>query len=153
LGFNWPVISFRNVDLPAPFGPSRPVMPLGTETVTSLRPMTCPYHFDTWSAVTIGGDDASRAAGSAVDEGGGESDVNGFGGVEAGTVTSPPLSSGGLRPPKPPYTLARAASRHHLHTPHSPLQDGDRNHDQGDDDEQRDLPRRGVARLHPEHHV
>ena len=39
-----------NVDLPAPLGPSRPVMPGGTDTVTSLRPMTWPYHFDTWSA-------------------------------------------------------------------------------------------------------
>ena len=27
LGLSWPVISFMNVDLPAPFGPSRPVMP------------------------------------------------------------------------------------------------------------------------------
>jgi hypothetical protein len=47
LGFNWPVISFRKVDLPAPFGPSSPVIPVGTETETSFRPMTCPYHFDT----------------------------------------------------------------------------------------------------------
>ena len=29
LGFSCPVISFMNVDLPAPFGPSRPVMPGG----------------------------------------------------------------------------------------------------------------------------
>src|SRR5436190_7860005 len=42
------------VDLPAPFGPSRPVTPGGTETLTSLRPMTWPYHFETCSAVTIG---------------------------------------------------------------------------------------------------
>ena len=38
LGLSCPVISFMNVDLPAPFGPSRPVMPGGTMTVTSLRP-------------------------------------------------------------------------------------------------------------------
>ncbi len=30
LGLSWPVISFMNVDLPAPFGPSSPVMPGGT---------------------------------------------------------------------------------------------------------------------------
>ena len=35
------------VDLPAPFGPSRPVMPGGTLTVTSFRPITWPYHFET----------------------------------------------------------------------------------------------------------
>ena len=46
LGLSWPVMSFMNVDLPAPFGPSRPVMPGGTVSVTSFRPMTCPYHFD-----------------------------------------------------------------------------------------------------------
>ena len=54
LGLSWPVMSFMNVDLPAPFGPSRPVTPGGTLTLTSLRPMTWPYHFETWSAVTIG---------------------------------------------------------------------------------------------------
>ena len=42
------------VDLPAPLGPSSPVMPGGTETLTSFRPMTWPYHFETCSAVTIG---------------------------------------------------------------------------------------------------
>ena len=47
-------MSFMKVDLPAPFGPSRPVTPGGTLTLTSLRPMTWPYHLDTWSAVTIG---------------------------------------------------------------------------------------------------
>jgi len=54
LGLSWPVITFMNVLLPAPFGPSSPVMPRGTETVTSLRPDTCPYHFDRCSAETIG---------------------------------------------------------------------------------------------------
>ena len=46
LGTSCPVISFMNVDLPAPFGPSRPVTPGATVTVTSFRPITCPYHFD-----------------------------------------------------------------------------------------------------------
>jgi hypothetical protein len=53
LGLSWPVISFMNVDLPAPFGPSRPVMPAGTDTVTSFRPDTWPYHFDRCSASMI----------------------------------------------------------------------------------------------------
>ncbi len=47
-------MSFMNVLLPAPFGPSRPVMPGGTLTVTSFRPMTWPYHFERCSAVRIG---------------------------------------------------------------------------------------------------
>src|SRR5687767_13485526 len=52
LGLSWPVINFMNVDLPAPLGPSSPVMPGGIETVTLLRPLTCPYHFDTPSVCT-----------------------------------------------------------------------------------------------------
>jgi hypothetical protein len=40
------VMSFMKVLLPAPFGPSSPVMPGGTLTLTSLRPMTCPYHLE-----------------------------------------------------------------------------------------------------------
>ena len=52
LGFNCPVISFMNVHFPAPFGPSRPVMPGGMATVTSFSPLTCPYHFDRCSACT-----------------------------------------------------------------------------------------------------
>ena len=54
LGLSWPVINFMNVDLPAPLGPSRPVMPCGIDTVTLLRPETCPYHLDTASAYTRG---------------------------------------------------------------------------------------------------
>ena len=46
LGLICPVISFMNVDLPAPLGPSSPVMPDGMDAVTSLRPLTCPYHLD-----------------------------------------------------------------------------------------------------------
>src|ERR1700741_1326274 len=49
LGLICPVTSFMNVDLPAPFGPSNPVIPGGTDTVTSFRPETWPYHFDRWS--------------------------------------------------------------------------------------------------------
>ena len=47
-------MSFMNVDLPAPFGPRSPVMPGGTDTETSFRPDTWPYHFDRCSV----GDDA-----------------------------------------------------------------------------------------------
>ncbi len=54
LGLSCPVISFMKVDLPAPFGPSSPVMPAGTETVTSLSPMTWPYHFESCVAATTG---------------------------------------------------------------------------------------------------
>ena len=43
-----------NVDFPAPFGPSSPVIPCGIVTLTSFRPMTCPYHFDRCSALTTG---------------------------------------------------------------------------------------------------
>jgi len=47
LGLSCPVISFMNVDFPAPFGPRRPVTPRGTDTETSFNPITWPYHFDT----------------------------------------------------------------------------------------------------------
>src|SRR5262245_26350376 len=56
LGLVRPVMSFMKVDLPAPLGPSSPVMPGGTVTVTSLSPITCPYHLLRRSAVTIGVD-------------------------------------------------------------------------------------------------
>src|SRR5258708_35998576 len=52
LGLSCPVMSFINVDLPAPLGPRSPVMPCGTVSVTSFRPMTCPYHFDRCSVAT-----------------------------------------------------------------------------------------------------
>src|SRR5436190_22638843 len=73
LGFNCPVINFMNVDLPAPFGPSSPVMPGGIDTVTLLRPLTWPYHFDTpsvWMSAFPEGDvapdrDASPALAAA----------------------------------------------------------------------------------------
>jgi hypothetical protein len=52
LGLSCPVISLRSVDLPAPFGPSRPVTPAPMVMVTSLIPITWPYHFDTFSART-----------------------------------------------------------------------------------------------------
>ena len=43
LGRSCPAASLRKVDLPAPFGPSRPVTPGGIYTVTSLSAMTGPY--------------------------------------------------------------------------------------------------------------
>ena len=43
LGASCPAASFRNVDLPAPLGPSRPVTPGPTVVVTSLSAMTGPY--------------------------------------------------------------------------------------------------------------
>src|SRR5690242_18656412 len=54
LGLSWPVTSFMNVDLPAPFGPRRPVIPGGTVTVTSFSPDTWPYHFDRCSVLITG---------------------------------------------------------------------------------------------------
>ena len=61
LGFSCPVISFMKVLLPAPFGPSRPVTPGGMATVTSLRPLTWPYHLDRCSACTSVGLATGRA--------------------------------------------------------------------------------------------
>ncbi len=49
-GFIWPVTSFMKVDLPAPFGPRRPVMPLSIARETSFRPRTFPYHFERFFA-------------------------------------------------------------------------------------------------------
>src|SRR5260221_8255608 len=133
-----------NVDLLAPLGPRRPVPPGGTETLTWFRPMTWPYHFETCSAVTTA------------------------------VLMSPPLrrghcSSGGLRPPEPPHTLARgvpraprsarvahslslvrAASCHHLYAADPAFEHRDGHDDQADDHEQRHLPRRRVARLQAE---
>src|SRR5262245_36389971 len=90
------------VDLPAPFGPRSPVMPGGTDTDTSFRPITWPYHFDTCSAATIaGGRDATGAATAA----GAAVSLTGTGDVEAGNVTSPPrliIQPGGFAPPVPP---------------------------------------------------
>ena len=62
LGLSCPVMSFMNVDLPAPFGPSRPVIPGGIDTVTSLSPLTCPYHFERCSAWTMGADAAGSVS-------------------------------------------------------------------------------------------
>src|SRR5947199_10378958 len=54
LGRSCPVASCNSVDLPAPLGPSRPVTPAGTRSVSLFRPMTLPYHFDTPSNSMIG---------------------------------------------------------------------------------------------------
>jgi len=43
LGWSCPAASLRKVDLPAPFGPSKPVTPGGTSVVTSLSAITGPY--------------------------------------------------------------------------------------------------------------
>src|SRR4029078_5700746 len=77
-----------NVDLPAPLGPRRPVMPGGTLTLTSLRPITWPYHFDTCSAATTGapfGVTALAPAAAAA------ATPAGISAEEAGTLMSPPL--------------------------------------------------------------
>src|SRR5260221_42788 len=42
------------VDLPAPFGPSRAVMPTGNSQLTSFSPITWPYQRDTRSNVING---------------------------------------------------------------------------------------------------
>src|SRR5450759_5702075 len=96
-----------NVDLPAPLGPRSPVTPGGTETFTSFRPMTWPYHLETCSVVTTG---RVRL----------EADSTGVP-LEAdstGVMSPPPrrgraarYSSGGLRPAGPPGTLARGGPR------------------------------------------
>src|SRR5215207_7694384 len=84
-------MSFMNVDLPAPFGPSRPVMPGGTLTVTSFRPITWPYHLETCSAVTIG-----AAFGGVTGSGAALAT-----GVATGTLMSPPpLHERGARAPR-----------------------------------------------------
>ena len=54
LGFSRPIRSLNRVDLPAPLGPSTPVTPPSMARETSLRPMTCPYHFEAWSTKTAG---------------------------------------------------------------------------------------------------
>ena len=57
LGLSWPVISFMNVDLPAPFGPSSPVMPGGTRQ----RHVVQADHLAVPLGQVLGGDDvASR---------------------------------------------------------------------------------------------
>ena len=45
-------MSLSSVDLPAPLGPSSPVTPGGTVTLTSFSPITWPYHFDRCSATS-----------------------------------------------------------------------------------------------------
>src|SRR5687768_3697550 len=50
LGLRRPMVIFMRLDLPAPLGPKRPVMPGWTSTVTSLTAMTSPYHRESWLA-------------------------------------------------------------------------------------------------------
>src|SRR4051794_40966827 len=79
-----------NVDLPAPFGPRRPVIPGGTVTFTSFSPMTWPYHLETCSAVTTG----LAADGAAVLPAAGAGAAPGAVADGTGTVTSPPPRRG-----------------------------------------------------------
>ena len=53
VGRSCPVTSFSSVDFPAPFGPSSAVIPGAIVVVTSLRPITCPYHRLACSRVII----------------------------------------------------------------------------------------------------
>ena len=48
-----PDISAISVDLPAPFGPSRPVTPGPIVIVTSLTATTLRYHRETWSIAIV----------------------------------------------------------------------------------------------------
>src|SRR5438445_62229 len=126
-----------NVDLPAPFGPSSPVTPGGTVTVTSFRPMTWPYHFETCSAVTIGVIVLSRGFAPRTP-------------LHALSLAASPARSDRVAHS---LSLARSASCHHLYAADPPLEDRDGHDDQADDDQGGDLPRRGVARFQPEDHV
>src|SRR5436190_8150460 len=111
------------VDLPAPFGPSRPVTPGGTETLTSLRPMTWPYHFETCSAVTIGVIVLSR----------------GF--APRTPLQALSLAASPARPDRlaGSLSLPRRPSRAHLHATHPTSVERDRDAAEGREDEQADL--------------
>src|SRR5436190_24290541 len=114
------------VDLPAPFGPSRPVTPGGTETLTSLRPMTWPYHFETCSALTIGVIVLSRGFAPRTP-------------LHALSLAASPARSDRVAHS---LSLVRAAPCHHLDAADPPLEDGDRDDDAADDDQRRDMPGR-----------
>src|SRR5438270_7474834 len=126
-----------NVDLPAPFGPSSPVTPGGTDTLTSLRPMTWPYHLETCSAVTIAVIVLSRGFAPRTP-------------LHALSLAASPARSDRVAHS---LSLVRRPSRDHLDAADSPLEDRDGDDDQADDDQRGDLPRRGVARLQPEDDV
>ena len=51
-----PAIMCMIVDLPAPFGPSRPVTPGSMDMVTSLTATTLPYQRDTLRSSIVGHD-------------------------------------------------------------------------------------------------
>src|SRR5215217_500048 len=57
-GASSPASILSTVVLPAPFGPSRPVMPAPTSKETSFTATTSPYQRETWET-TSGADDAS----------------------------------------------------------------------------------------------
>src|SRR5579884_218270 len=54
-GASRPASILSSVDLPEPFGPSRPVTPGARPNVTSETATTSPYHLETWSAMTVAG--------------------------------------------------------------------------------------------------
>ena len=54
-GASRPAIRCRSVDLPAPFGPSRPVTPGPSANEMSLTATTLPYQRETWSTSRRGG--------------------------------------------------------------------------------------------------
>src|SRR3954454_4033209 len=64
-GLSNPATRCSSVDLPAPFGPRRPVMPGPMATETSFTATTLPYQRETWSTriVAPAGGVASGGAG------------------------------------------------------------------------------------------
>src|SRR5712691_1591959 len=106
-----------NVDLPAPCGPRSPVTPGGTETETSFRPMTWPYHFETCSAVTTGVIVLSRGFAPRTP-------------LHALSLAASPARSDRVAHS---LSLVRAASCHNLHAAYSALEDRDGDDDQADD--------------------
>ena len=61
-GARKPAIMCRMVDLPAPLGPSRPVMPPSSPKVTSLTATTLPYQREALATSTVGA--SSEGAGT-----------------------------------------------------------------------------------------
>ncbi len=59
-GARKPAIMLISVDLPAPFGPSRPVTPASRRMVTSLTATTLPYQRETCASSTDAHDSAFR---------------------------------------------------------------------------------------------
>src|SRR6185369_17395203 len=64
-GARSPAIRWRRVDLPAPFGPSRPVTPAPRANEMSLTATTLPYQRETWSTSTTAVLDGGAEGGGA----------------------------------------------------------------------------------------